>query len=275
MTTTITTGPNASGAAAPPRYNLRSLLRVYRTEAWQEFLKLIRLPIFAATTIALPLMFYVIFGITFAGEQARGVGMTTYMLVTYGAFGVIGAALFGFGVSVAVERGQGWMRLKRIAPMPPLAYFVAKVVMSLAVATIIVLAMFTLGALVGGVRLDPQQWVAVGLALVAGALPFSAMGLAFGYLVGPNSAPAVLNLAWLPMAFASGLWIPISQLPDVVQSVAVALPPYHFVQLALGTIGASEGGSPVVHAAAVLGFTLLFLVVAAWGFRRDEGRTYG
>ena len=275
MTTTITTGPNAPGAAAPPRYTPRSLLRVYRTEAWQEFLKLIRLPIFAATTIALPLMFYVIFGITFAGEQAGGVGMTTYMLATYGAFGVIGVALFGFGVSVAVERGQGWMRLKRVAPMPPLAYFVAKVVMSLAVATIIVLAMFTLGALVGGVRLDPQQWVAVGLALVAGALPFSAMGLAFGYLVGPNSAPAVLNLAWLPMAFASGLWIPISQLPDVVQSVAVALPPYHFVQLALGTIGASEGGSPVVHAAAVLGFTLLFLVVAAWGFRRDEGRTYG
>ena len=275
MTTTITTEPNAPGAAAPPRYTLRGLLRVYRTEAWQEFLKLIRLPIFAVTTIALPLMFYVIFGITFAGEQARGVGMTTYMLVTYGAFGVIGAALFGFGVSVAVERGQGWMRLKRVAPMPPLAYFVAKVVMSLAVATIIVLAMFSLGALVGGVRLDPQQWVAAGLALVAGALPFSAMGLAFGYLVGPNSAPAVLNLAWLPMAFASGLWIPISQLPDVVQSVAVALPPYHFVQLALGTIGASEGGSPVVHAAALLGFTLLFLVVAAWGFRRDEGRTYG
>ena len=275
MTTTITTGPNAPGAAAPPRYTRRGLLRVYRTEAWQEFLKLIRLPIFAATTIALPLMFYVIFGITFAGEQARGVGMTTYMLVTYGAFGVIGAALFGFGVSVAVECGQGWMRLKRVAPMPPLAYFVAKVVMSLAVATIIVLAVFALGALVGGVRLDPQQWVAVGLALVAGALPFSAMGLAFGYLVGPNSAPAVLNLAWLPMAFASGLWIPISQLPDVVQSVAVALPPYHFVQLALGTIGASEGGSPVVHAAALLGFTLLFLVVAAWGFRRDEGRTYG
>jgi ABC-2 type transport system permease protein len=275
MTTTVETAPTGLTAATPPRHTRRSMLRVYRVEAWQEFLKLIRLPIFAATTVALPLMFYVIFGITFAGEQARGVGVTTYMLVTYGAFGVIGAALFGFGVSVAVERGQGWMRLKRVAPMPPLAYFVAKVAMSVAVATIIVLAMFVLGALVGGVRLDPQQWGTVGVALVAGALPFSAMGLAFGYLVGPNSAPAVLNLVWLPMAFASGLWIPISQLPDVVQSVAVALPPYHFVQLALGTIGASEGGSPVVHAAAVLGFTVLFLAVAAWGFRRDEGRTYG
>ncbi len=275
MSTTLPSERTASATAVSARQTLRRVLRVYRVEAWQEFLKLIRLPIFAATTVALPLVFYVIFGLTFAGEQARGVGVTTYMLVTYGAFGVIGAALFGFGVSVAVERGQGWMRLKRVAPMPPLAYFVAKVVMSVAVATIIVGAMFVLAATLGGVRLDPGQWGAVGLALVAGALPFSAMGLAFGYLVGPNSAPAVLNLVWLPMAFASGLWIPISQLPDVVQSVAVALPPYHFVQLALGTIGASEGGSPAVHAAAVLGFTALFLFVAAWGFRRDEGRTYG
>ncbi len=275
MTTTLTAPHAAPPAVARHRHTLRRMVRVYRVEAWQEFLKLVRLPIFAATTVALPLMFYVIFGITFAGEQARGVGVTTYMLVTYGAFGVIGAALFGFGVSVAVERGQGWMRLKRVAPMPPLAYFVAKVAMSLAVATIIVLAMFVLAATLGGVRLDPQQWAAVVLALVAGALPFSAMGLAFGYLVGPNSAPAVLNLVWLPMAFASGLWIPISQLPEVVQSVAVALPPYHFVQLALGTIGASEGGSVAVHVAAVLGFTVLFLAVAAWGFRRDEGRTYG
>lgn len=275
MSATMTTDAAQPTRAEPSRPHRHSVLRVYRTEAWQEFLKLMRLPIFAASTIALPLMFYVIFGLTFAGEQAGGVGVTTYMLVTYGAFGVIGAALFGFGVSVAVERGQGWMRLKRVAPMPPLAYFVAKVLMSLAVATIIVLAMFVLAALVGGVRLEPGQWVAVGLALVAGALPFSAMGLAFGYLVGPNSAPAVLNLVWLPMAFASGLWIPISQLPELVQSVAPFLPPYHFVQLALGTIAASEGGSVAFHALAVLGFTVVFLVVAAWGFRRDEGRTYG
>jgi len=30
-----------------------------------------------------------------------------------------------------------------------------------------------------------------------------------------------------------------------------------------------------VHAGAVLAFTVVFLGVAAWGFRRDEGRTYG
>ena len=50
------------------------------------------------------------------------------MLATYGAFGVIGAALFGFGVSVAVERGQGWMRLSGSRRCPRLAWFVAKIV---------------------------------------------------------------------------------------------------------------------------------------------------
>ncbi len=268
MTTTTARPPSAGGTRV-------NRFAIYRTEAHHEFLKLIRIPIFAVSVVALPVLFYVIFGVTFADGTAGGVGVTTYMLATYGAFGVIGAALFGFGVSVAMERGQGWMRLKRVSPMPPLAYFVAKVGMAAAVAAIIVLLLFVLGATVGDVSMAPGHWIGLGLVLVLGALPFSAMGLAFGYLVGPNSGPAVLNLVWLPMAFASGLWIPIAQLPEIVQALAALLPPYHFAQLALGTIGASEGGSPVIHVAALLGFAALFLAVAAWGFRRDEGRTYG
>ena len=249
--------------------------RIYVTEARHEFLKLIRIPIFAVSTIALPVMFYVLLGVAFGGDETGGVGRTTYLLATYGTFGVIGAALFGFGVSVAVERGQGWMRLKRVSPMPPQAYFVAKVVMSTAVSALIIGALFILGTTLGGVRMPATQWISLGLMLITGALPFSAMGLAFGYLVGPNSAPAMLNLVYLPMAFASGLWIPIHQLPAFVQGIAPALPPYHFAQLALGTVGAAEGGSQALHAVALPAFTAFFLIVAAWGFRRDEGRTYG
>lgn len=276
MSATVTTTPtivSASRAAGPARTPRR--FAVYRREAGHEFLKLVRIPIFAISTVAFPVMFYVIFGLTFGDQTAGGVGVTTYMLATYGAFGVIGAALFGFGVSVAMERGQGWMRLKRVSPMPPLAYFVAKVVTAAAVSGLIIAALFALGASVGGVRMPAGKWLALALVLVVGALPFSAMGLAFGYLIGPNSAPAVLNLVYLPMAFASGLWIPISQLPALVQGAAPFLPPYHFAQLALGTFGASEGGSPVVHLAALAAFTVAFLAVAAWGYRRDEGRTYG
>ena len=252
----------------------RSLWRIYGLEAKYEFLKLWRLPAYAVPTLAFPLMFYLIFGLTFGGERAGGINVSTYLLATYGAFGVIGVALFGFGVGVATERGQGWMRLKRTSPMPVAAYFSAKVVMALLFGLIVVLGLFVLGFFAGEVRLPFTAWLSLLGVLLLGVFPFCALGLAIGYLVGPNAAPAIVNLIYLPMVFASGLWVPVSQLPDFLQGAAPYLPPYHLAQLALGTLGVQRGET-WVHVAALLGFTVLFLLVAAWAYRRDEGKTYG
>ena len=251
----------------------RNLWRVYGLEARYEFLKLWRLPAYAVPTLAFPLMFYIIFGLTFGSESAGPISVSTYMLATYGAFGVIGIALFGFGVGVATERAQGWMRLKRTSPMPLAAYFTAKVVMALLFSLIVVLGLFALGFTVGEVRLPLTSWLSLLGVLLIGVLPFCAMGLALGYLVGPNAAPAVVNLIYLPMVFASGLWIPLAQLPHFLQVAAPYLPPYHLSQLALSTLGIQS--ETWVHIAVLLGFTVLFLLIAAWAYRRDEGQTYG
>jgi ABC-2 type transport system permease protein len=259
--------------AAPAR---RSLWRIYRLEIGYELLKNLRLPAFAVPTLTFPAMFYLLFGLSFGGGRSAGpVSMATYLLATYGAFGVIGASLFGFGVGVAVERGQGWMLAKRASPMPAGAYFAAKLAMSLLFGSLVVALLFTLGAGFGGVELGAARLAALGAVLVAGALPFCAFGLALGYFAGPNSAPAVINLIYLPMAFASGLWIPLQFLPEAVQRIGVWLPPYHYSQLALKVIGADLGGSALGHAAYLAGFTVLCLIAARAGFRRDEGKTYG
>jgi len=251
-------------------------LRIYFNEAKYEFLKLLRLPIYAISTIAFPLMFYVLFGLVLNQRQTVGsISVATYLLASYGAFGVIGASLFGFGVGVATERGQGWLQVKRASPMPPFAYFLAKLIMSSLFSLIVVLLLFTLGAAFGHVRMPLATWAALAGTLVMGALPFGAMGLAIGYFAGPNSAPAVCNVLYLPMAFASGLWVPMEFLPKFMQSIAPFLPPYHFVQLALAQVGARHIGGQWVHIAALNGFTLLFLVLAAVGYRRDEGKMYG
>ena len=72
--------------------------------------------------------------------------------------------------------------------VPPFAYFTAKVVTSMIFSAIIVLALFTLGFALGGVRLPlPEAGRLLGT-LVMGSLPFSALGLALGYFTGPNSA---------------------------------------------------------------------------------------
>jgi ABC-2 type transport system permease protein len=82
-----------------------------------------------------------------------------------------------------------------------------------------------------------------------------------GYLAKPTSAPAIVNMLYLPMSFLSGLWIPIQFLPAWLQSFAHFLPPYHLSRLALGVFGASEDNW-MTNVAALALFTCLFLAAA-------------
>src|SRR5690606_6976623 len=109
-------------------------------------------PAYAIPSIAFPIVFYTMFGLVFGG-RIGSVPMSAYLVATYGAFGVIGAALFGFGVGVAIERGQGWMVLKRATPMPPLAFFTGKLFVAMVFASIIVVLLIGLAIFAGGVRL--------------------------------------------------------------------------------------------------------------------------
>src|SRR5579864_653724 len=217
------------------------------------------------------------FGLIFGGKQTLGsVTVTAYMLATYGTFGVIGASMFGFAVGVAAERGYGWLQLKRAAPMPPLAYFAAKTIMSLLFSTILVLGLFILGYTVGGVRLPFTAWADLGAILILGAIPFCGLGLVIGYFAGPSSAPAIVNLLYLPLAFCSGLWIPLPVLPRLLQQVAPYLPPYHLAQLALGVIsGEPFGRAAIQHLGIMAAFTVFFLLLARLGYNRDDVKLYG
>jgi ABC-2 type transport system permease protein len=248
----------------------------YALEARYELLKLIRLPAYALPTLAFPAFFYLFFAIAMGSNQHvnSGVSLGTYMLATYGAFGVVSASLFSFGVSVAMERAQGWLMLKRASPMPIASYFVAKLAGALTFSALVVFMLLALALTLGGVHIAFASASALVATLIVGSLPFCALGLAVGTLAGPNSAPAILNVINLPLAFLGGLWIPLEALPASLAHVAVWLPTYHLGALALGTIG-NGSGSPLVHVAVLAGYTVLFLGLAAYGWRRDEGKLYG
>jgi ABC-2 type transport system permease protein len=264
-------------ALAVPRRSLTRTFALYAKEAKYELLNKARIPVYAISTVVFPLMFYVLFGIVLgSGNPANRNENAVYMLATMGCFGVMAVALFGFGVSLAIERGQGWLEVKRASPMPIAAYFFAKLFAAVVFSTVIMLLLLTVGITFGGVRMPVATAAKLVGILVAGSIPFSAMGLAIGYFAKPNSAPAVVNLIYLPMSFCSGLWIPLFLLPHGLQTLAKVLPPYHLSQLALNTVGMEMNRTPAWgHVEALIAFTLLFLGLAAWGYRRDEGKMYG
>jgi ABC-2 type transport system permease protein len=252
------------------------MIHSYLLETKCEFLKLLRMPTYVIPTLLFPLMFYAFFGLAMGREAPPGsMPMARYLLATYGAFGVIGATLFGFGVSVAVERGLGWLQLKRASPMAPLAYFLAKGTVCLIFSAVIVTLLFPMGAVFGAVRMPATDWLLLGGALVLGSVPFCALGLAIGYLAGPNSAPAIVNLCYLPMSFCAGLWIPLQFLPHALQNIALALPAYHFAQIAIRMLHAPAQGSLGTHIEALAGFALVFAGIAWIAHSREREKMYG
>jgi ABC-2 type transport system permease protein len=249
---------------------------IYLKEAKYEFLKNLRLRMYTASVLSFPIMFYVLFGLVLNQHQAiAGTSIPTYLIATYGTFGVMGASLFGTAAGLASDRGLGWLQVKRASPMPPFAYFAAKVITSMIFSAVIVLALFLLGFTLGGVRMPMVDFARLLGTLVAGSLPFSAMGLALGYFTGPNSAPATINLIYLPMSFCSGLWVPFIFLPKMVRQIALVLPPYHLSQLALGIVGAGSHESSVAHWEVLAAFTMICLGVARNGFQREQEKMYG
>ena len=249
--------------------------RAYWMESKTELLKMARLKQYSISTVAFPLMFYCFFALAMGPYSQGAVSMSRYLLATYGAFGVMGATLYAFGAGVAVERGLGWLEVKRASPMPPAAYFVAKGVVALTFGALVVTLLFALGAIFGGVRMPAGQWLLMWGALVAGAIPFGAIGLAIGSFAGPNSASGIVNMIYLPMAFCGGLWMPIEVLPKALQHLAPWLPSYHFGQIALAILHVPVHGSVLGHVEALVGFGLIFAGVAWIGQSRDREKVYG
>ena len=233
-----------------------SSLNLYYKEARYDLLSIVRTPAFVLPALAFPLMFYLFFGVFF-----RAGGGADYLLVTYSCFGIMGPAMFNFAAGIASDRAHGWLTLKQLSPMPFSAYLLGKLSTSLVFSAVILLLLFSVALLPGGVRLAVAQWLLLALVMLLGTLPFSLLGLLLGLSLSDKAAPGVVNLIYLPMAFLSGLWLPLFLFPGWLQQLAGIWPSFHLSQLGLKVIAQDQGFSLLSHLA-VLGLTTLLLALA-------------
>lgn len=238
-----------------------------------EFLKLWRTPAFSATSLVLPVMFFAFFGLPFVGRSIDGVDAGAYLLGSFAAYGVLNVMLFSFGISVAVERAQNQDALTRASPLSPAVYLAARVVTALVFALLTLLLLFLFAALVGGVDLPAATWLGLTWRLLLGSLPFVGLGFTIGFMANARAAPGVINLIYLPMAFASGLFVPLGQLPALVQRIAPFLPTYRYAQLAWSAVGAAAEptGTTLLWLAA---WALALFSLSAWAYNRVEAEKF-
>ncbi len=256
-----------------PAASSTSLPGIILKETKYEFLKLLRTRSFSIATIGFPVMFYLLFGVANKHSFAGSINIAKYMMAGYACFGLIGAALFGIGVGMAGEIHAGWLEVKRASPMPPAAYLFAKCMTAVAFGLIITSVLITLGVTLGGVSITASEVMKMlGLA-VPGSIVFASMGLLLAQIVPANAAPGIVNIIYLPMSFLGGLWIPLSQLPHWVRSIASVMPTYHLSQLMVGIFGPGyrlDSVSTQTHWFGLIGFACLMLGSAWIVFSRKQ-----
>ena len=255
----------AASPAAAPAMPPRRVLGAYLAEARSECVRYLRAPGFMLPILLFPGLFYLVFGVLMGGSE--GAGAARYLLASYGVFGVMSPGLFGFGVSLALEREGGLLTWKRALPMPPGAYLLGKMLMAMLAAAVVLLMLLAMATGLAHVALAPMQVAALLAAGVLGVLPFCALGMLVGTLIKGQGAPGMLQLVYLPMSFLSGLWFPLPMLPKFLQQSAPVWPSYHLDRIALAAVGI-EHGAVLSHVLVLAAFGVAFFALAVRRLRR-------
>jgi ABC-2 type transport system permease protein len=240
-----------------------------------ELCRLWRTPAFSVPTLVLPSMFFLFFGVPHLSSTLEGLRAAEYMLVSFSTFSVMSVGLFSFGVSVANERESGWNKLIRLAPVSSWLYLLSKLIVAalFGAASIFGLLLVASFFAEGGISL--MLCITLFTLVLPGVVPFSALGLAIGYLCPAHAASAVANIVFLPLAFASGLFVPLSALPVVVQDLAPLLPSYHLAAMGWRRVAGHGPGEILPSLLVLLCFTAASLWLAQWAHRREESREFG
>ncbi len=243
--------------------------RLVLTHAALLFRAIFRTPAFAVPAVVFPAMFYTIFALQFArGSPA----MADQVLGSYVAFGIMGVALFQFGVAISAERGRPWERYLRSLPVNAQTRFAARVIVATAFALMAGGLVAVIGALFTPVTFTAAQWLLLALYALAGAIPFVLIGLAIAYLVPPAGALPITNILFLLGAFAGGLFLPPQFLPAFAQRISAYLPMRAYGELLWGIGLPGHGFARWVVVLAV--YAIAFGIIGVVAYRRDERVRY-
>jgi ABC-2 type transport system permease protein len=214
--------------------------------------------------LVLPFALYALFALLIAGEAInKDASLGVYLFAAFSIMAVTMPALFGIGVTLAIERDMGLLRLKRAQPAPPAAWVVSKIISGLVLGVLAYAPILITALATGKLTLGLGQVAALSGALLIGTIPFCAMGLMIGSLVSGSAAPGYANLIYLPGCYLSGMFFP---LPKSMYWQTPIWPQFHVEQFAMHLAGITKYQyEPMAIAiASMVGYTVLFAGVTIW-----------
>jgi len=241
-------------------------------------------------TFSLPILLLVIFGSIFSGHIDGPPGTTPVPFKQYFVSGMIAAGIVSttftsLAITISIEQHEGLLKRLAGTPLPKASYFIGKIGLAIVSTACQTALMLGIGALFFGLSIptDGMRWLVFAWVFVLGITAGSLLGIAYTRII-PNasSAAAIVQPPYLVLQFISGVYFVFSDLPIVLQSIAVVFPlkwmaqGFRYVFLP-DWFGAKEQGGEwhLERVALVLGaWSVVAFVLAArmfvWGEERER-----
>jgi ABC-2 type transport system permease protein len=215
-------------------------------------------------TLALPILFLVIFGSVFGGSghtvQVSGGSIPTSAYYVPGiiTLGIIAAAFVNLVISVTTQRETGVLKRRRATPVPAAAIIGGRSFTAVVVALFTTTVLVVLGWIFFKAHLQARTFPALVLTVIVGTISFCCMGYALAsFIRNEDAAQPVTQALILPLYFISGVFVAVTALPHWLVDIADIFPVRHLEAALLAAYNPHSSGA---------GFAISdLLVVAAWG----------
>ena len=221
-------------------------------------------------TVAFPLIFLVLFNSIFLhGNDSTTlpndlrISAQAYFTAGIVAYSVALSTFTTLAVSLTTQRERGQLKRYRGTPMPPWTFIAGQIARATAQALTMTAILLVVGALAYGVPIPGSTFPAFVLYVVLGTATMCALGIGLtAFCPTPDAASTIAPFTVVILAFFSGIWIPVDQLPAWLETVGKVFPLYHLA------LGLQTSLAPDAHGSGLDAGNLLILALwAAAGAR--------
>jgi ABC-2 type transport system permease protein len=237
-----------------------------------------RNPQTAFFTAAMPLGLLVTLGFLNAHERVPGrdnLRTITFIVPGVIAFAILSANYANLAATIVILRDEGVLKRLRATPIPRWIFLGGHLGSSLVTTSLVAMATVAGGELLFGVAVTPAAIPSLLVSVCVGSACFCALGLAVTSAIPTaDAASAVVNATYLPLALASGIFLPGLVTPRWLSLLTSLFPVKPlFVAIRRSFDPATTGTGFSLANLSVLGaWTVVGVVVALRFFRwsRDE-----
>ena len=215
-------------------------------------------------TLALPVIFLVIFGSVFGGSDhsvkvpGGTIPTSAYYVPGIITLGIIAAVFVNLTISVTAQRETGVLKRRRATPVPATSIIAGRSLTAVVVALFTTTLLLIIGWIFFKAHVPARTAPALVVSVIVGAIAFCCMGYALASVIrNEDAAQPITQAVMLPLYFISGVFVAVTTLPHWLVDVANVFPVRHLADALLIAYDPHTTGA---------GFAFGdLLIVAAWG----------